>query len=161
MPRALWWSYGVGRFLMSRIPLYPAAVVASLGSTAVGTKPTCLYTGTTPEREFFIGNLQVQIHFIIEMIWWTGLAPWELEFPFPGSLTSTFLDCADRRCHHLRTPKLYTRQLQSFTLDNALHLPSYQVQLNFRGGCLRAPPRRRLGYRGTSPIRKRPPHDPL
>ena len=25
------------------------------------------------------------------MIWWTGLAPWEFEFPFPGSLTSTFL----------------------------------------------------------------------
>jgi len=21
------------------------------------------------------------------MIWWTGLAPWEFEFPFPGSLT--------------------------------------------------------------------------
>ena len=25
------------------------------------------------------------------MIWWTSLAPWEFEFPFPGSLTSTFL----------------------------------------------------------------------
>jgi len=25
------------------------------------------------------------------MIRWTGLAPWEYEFPFPGSLTSTFL----------------------------------------------------------------------
>jgi len=25
------------------------------------------------------------------MIGWTGLAPWEFEFPFPGSLTSTFL----------------------------------------------------------------------
>ena len=24
------------------------------------------------------------------MIRWTGLAPWEFEFPFPGSLTSTF-----------------------------------------------------------------------
>ena len=32
-----------------------------------------------------------RIHFIIEMIWWTGLAPWEFEFPFPGSLISTFL----------------------------------------------------------------------
>ena len=29
------------------------------------------------EREFFIVNLLVRIHFIIEMIWWTGLAPWE------------------------------------------------------------------------------------
>ena len=33
----------------------------------------------------------VGIHFIIEMIRWTGLALLEFEFPFPGSLTSTFL----------------------------------------------------------------------
>jgi len=33
----------------------------------------------------------VRIHFIIVMIRWTGLAPWRFEFPFPGSLTSTFL----------------------------------------------------------------------
>ena len=25
------------------------------------------------------------------MIWWTGLAPWKFEFPFPGSLVSTVL----------------------------------------------------------------------
>ena len=30
-------------------------------------------------REFFIGNLLVRIHFIIVMIRWTGLAPWEFE----------------------------------------------------------------------------------
>ena len=40
------------------------------------------------EREFFIDNLLVRIH---RCFWWTGLAPWEFEFPFPGSLTSTFL----------------------------------------------------------------------
>ena len=40
------------------------------------------------ERERFIDNLLVRIHFIIVMIRWTGLAPWEFEFPFPGSLTS-------------------------------------------------------------------------
>ena len=33
----------------------------------------------------------VRIHFIIVMLRWTGLAPWEFEFPCPGSLTSTFL----------------------------------------------------------------------
>ena len=38
------------------------------------------------EREYFIDNLLVRIHFVVEMIWWTGLAPWEFEFPFPGSL---------------------------------------------------------------------------
>ena len=43
------------------------------------------------EREFFIDNLLVRMHFIIVMIRWTGLAPWELEFSFPGSLTSTIL----------------------------------------------------------------------
>jgi len=42
-------------------------------------------------RVFFIDNLLVRIHFIIVMIRWTGLAPWEFEFPFAGSLTSTFL----------------------------------------------------------------------
>ena len=35
----------------------------------------------TPERESFIDNLLVRIHFITEMIWWTGLATWECEFP--------------------------------------------------------------------------------
>ena len=43
------------------------------------------------EREVFIDNLLVRIHLIIVMIRWTGLAPWEFEFPFPGSRTSTFL----------------------------------------------------------------------
>jgi len=53
-------------------------------------KPSTLPSGGG-EREFFIDNLLVRIHFIIEMIWWTGLVPWEFEFPSPGSLTSTFL----------------------------------------------------------------------
>ena len=53
--------------------------------------------GAHREREFFIDNLLVQIHYIIVMIRWTGLAPWESEFPFPGSLTSTFLSGAGRR----------------------------------------------------------------
>ena len=43
------------------------------------------------ERKSFLDNLLVQIHFIVEMMRWTGLAPWEFEFPFPGSLISTFL----------------------------------------------------------------------
>ena len=44
------------------------------------------------EREFFIGYLLVRVHLIIVMIRWTGLAPLDFEFPFPGSLTSTFLE---------------------------------------------------------------------
>ena len=42
------------------------------------------------QGEFFIDNLLVRIHFIIVMIRWTGLVPWEFAFPFPGSLTSTY-----------------------------------------------------------------------
>jgi len=44
----------------------------------------------TLERESLIKNLLVRVHFIFEMICWTGLAPWEFEFPFPVAI-STFL----------------------------------------------------------------------
>ena len=43
------------------------------------------------KRESFIDDLLVQIHFIIVMIRWTGHAPGEFEFSFPGSLIPTFL----------------------------------------------------------------------
>ena len=46
------------------------------------------------KKEFFIDILLVRIHFIIVMIRWTDLAPWEFEFPFPGSLTSERLQLA-------------------------------------------------------------------
>ena len=39
---------------------------------------------------FFIVNLLVRVHFIIVMMRWTGLAPWQFEFLFPGSLTVAF-----------------------------------------------------------------------
>jgi len=42
------------------------------------------------QRELFIDNLLVRIHFIIVMIRWTGLAPCEFECPFPGILASNF-----------------------------------------------------------------------
>ena len=40
--------------------------------------------GFTSEKEFFIDNLLVRFHFIIVMIRWTGLAPWEFEWGLPG-----------------------------------------------------------------------------
>ena len=49
----------------------------------------CHMPGGTSERDFFIDNLLVGIHVIFEMSWRTGLAPWEFEFSFPGSLIST------------------------------------------------------------------------
>jgi hypothetical protein len=45
----------------------------------------------TEKREYCIDNPQVRIHLIIEMIRWTGLAPWEFEFNFPAGRISTFL----------------------------------------------------------------------
>ena len=50
-----------------------------------------LADGLLAEKEFVFDNLLVRIHFIIVMIGWTGLAPWEFEFSLIGSLTSTFL----------------------------------------------------------------------
>ena len=59
---------------------------------------------TERERELFIDNLLVIIHFIIVMIRWTGLAPWEFESPFPGSLASSFLaDFLDTATHSQHT----------------------------------------------------------
>jgi len=51
-----------------------------------GRAGTATLPAEVPEREFFIDDLLVR-----KMIWWTGLAPWEFEFPFLGSLISTFL----------------------------------------------------------------------
>ena len=51
------------------------------------------------KRDFFIDNLLVRIRFVIVMMTWTGLAPGEFEFPFPGSLTSTFLELAGVASH--------------------------------------------------------------
>ena len=38
------------------------------------------------EREFLIDRPPVRIDFIIEMVWWTGLAPWRFEPPPPTPL---------------------------------------------------------------------------
>ena len=61
---------GIGRFLTKIVPS---------SYTFCFTKPQ----SPPPYRKtFLIDNLLVQIHFIIETIWWTSLAPWEFEFPF-------------------------------------------------------------------------------
>ena len=62
------------------------------GYSATLFEARCVVDPKPQQRAFFIDNLLVRIHFIIVMIRWTGLAPWEFEFPFPGSLTSTFLE---------------------------------------------------------------------
>jgi len=42
-------------------------------------------TNRPTARDFFIHSLLVRIHLVIEMISWTGLAPWEFEFRVKGS----------------------------------------------------------------------------
>jgi len=43
----------------------------------VGRAPPDRHVLACRQREVFIDNLLVQIHFIIVVIRWTGLAPWE------------------------------------------------------------------------------------
>jgi len=47
------------------------------------------------EREFFIDNILVRIHFIIVMIMWTGLAPWEFVY---SSFRATRVLSKSRAC---------------------------------------------------------------
>ena len=61
-----------------------------LGAGALRAEHDFVWGVHLPGREFVIDNLLVR-HFIIVMIRRTVLAPWEFDFPFPGSLTSTFL----------------------------------------------------------------------
>ena len=84
---------------MNEVPLYstPTGPVPLLISRAKARSSNPRHSSSASEKEFFIDNLVVRIHSIIVMIRWTGLAPWEFEFPFPGSptrLTSTFLTSA-------------------------------------------------------------------
>jgi len=55
------------------------------------------------EREFFIDNLLVRIYFIIVMIRWTGLAPWEFELP-PGACTAAPAAPVQGHLAHKKTP---------------------------------------------------------
>jgi len=59
-------------------------------------------------REFFIDNPLVRIHFIIVMIRWTGLAPWEFEFPQALQLTDS--NCARNPQLTCHTAVDWTRQ---------------------------------------------------
>jgi len=53
------------------------------------------------QREFFIDNLLVRIHFIIVMIRWTGFAPWE-GICTPGSSGVSAKDRRPNQCRNLK-----------------------------------------------------------
>ena len=85
-------------FIISEVLLYArGASTPFTGRTVTDIGTSCTLQRLLEEREFLIDNLLVRVHFIIVMIRWTGLAAWEFEFPFPGSLTSTFLGVPPRR----------------------------------------------------------------
>jgi len=80
--------------------------------------------GKPPEREFFIDNLLVRIHFIIDMILVDRpFAPWEFEFPFPGSLIFTFLGQAPTSVSLLATPGEGRWTPPQFSVASPLALP--------------------------------------
>jgi len=60
---------------LSRSPPPVRPQVASPSPPANGAPPPS--RNGNRERDFFIDNLLVRIYYIIEMIEWTGLAPWE------------------------------------------------------------------------------------
>ena len=97
-----------------------------------------------PRSLFF--NLLVRIHFTIVMIRWTGLAPWEFEFPFPGSRISTFLArhafalrCAHLRCDFIRTSNCdkYSGSMKITThLDHISHCKTASGRIDGPIECL-------------------------
>jgi len=97
------------RFLTREVPLY--CQVLPRNGEVTGYRDcinlkgpnggrVALLTVLSSAREFFIDNLLVRIHFIIVMMGWTGLAPWESESPFPGSLTSKLCEGTWLRLAH-------------------------------------------------------------
>ena len=84
---------------------------------------------TSPDIELCIDNLLVRVHCIIEMVRWNGLAPWEFEFPFPGILTSTFLDQRRPRPEEQRSALLEPEERFSFFVV-------YFIRAHLRGASL-------------------------
>ena len=76
---------------MSEVPLYVQCLMQCPKFSQTPPNGAGVADG---ESDLFIENLLARIHFIIEIITWTGLAPWELEFSFSASLTSTLLEWA-------------------------------------------------------------------
>jgi hypothetical protein len=68
----------------------PHAQKAILRIVREPTQLRCTPPGSELDVDLHV-VLLVRIHYIIIMIKWTGLAPWEFELAFPSSLTSTSL----------------------------------------------------------------------
>ena len=64
----------------------------SAGFRGGGSRLTVQGQGPAPHQ----AQRESHLHFIIVMIGWTGFAPWESKFSLPDSLTSAFIDQAQR-----------------------------------------------------------------
>ena len=85
---------------------YERGTPVSHSSSAATSSPS---PATCSQRELCIDNLLVRIHFIVVMSRWTGLVPWEFEFPFPGNRTSTWSHTPPQ--HATSTAATYTRKV--------------------------------------------------
>ena len=72
------------------------------------------------ERGFLIGNLLVRIHYIIVMIRWTGLAPWESPL-FSLLLYSRYRSSRRSLSLKLSDTRVYEPQTQSASRCSILH----------------------------------------
>jgi len=66
----------------------------------------------------------------LEMIWWTGLAPWEFEFHHPGSLISTFLAAA----RHARNV-IVLRERCQLLVEVVQPVPAVRYSSRFKNNC--------------------------
>jgi hypothetical protein len=113
----------VGRFLMREVPLYLFHKERPLPDRGL---PPCLLKHDTPknitrverERECCIDRLLVRIHFVIETIWWTGLASWASEFPMKVTLHLLF----PRR---KQPPETFSRDLQTRDLKSPKQVATF------------------------------------
>ena len=84
-----------------------------------------LPTLPTVGREQYVGKADPTP---LDRTWWTGLAPWEFEFPFPGSLIPTFL------AYTLNDHRLLYRTL-SHLEDAVVRPPSVSLGTVLPRGC--------------------------
>ena len=103
--------------------------------------------GTCAERNFFIHNILVRIHnplIRIHLTRWTGLAPWEFELSFPGSLASTLLvltsceEDAAARCVGYRIEGFVLAcSVEDVSVEGGEVVPCVEVTRHLRGRGLR------------------------
>ena len=112
-PLLPWRTIEIDRFVPRGVLKRRSCPPSSTLLTRWCESPTLNSAPETLERDLFIDNLLVRTYFIIDTIWWSGLAPWEYEFPFPGSLVSASRNptpCA--RNPKCQTPRPETRDFR-------------------------------------------------